>query len=88
MLLRCYAIFDSKVEAYNTPFFQRTHGEAIRSFETAVSDPQSDFFKHSADFTLFHLGVFNDGSGTLEAEVIPVALSSGHEVLARLSNRS
>lgn len=88
MLLRMYSIFDAKAEAYNTPFFQRTHGEAIRSFETACADPQTDFFKHAGDYSLFFVGSFDALSATVQSEAVPSLLANGHEVLSRLQSKA
>lgn len=88
MHLRMYSIFDNKAEAYNTPFFQRTHGEAIRSFETACADPQTDFFKHAGDYALFFIGSFDASSGVVQPEALPSLLANGHEVLSRLQSKT
>lgn len=66
-MINVYSIRDIKAEAYMSPFFARTHGEAIRMVETAVNDPKSNFHQHAADYTLIYIGIFDDQSGYLEA---------------------
>lgn len=81
--LKIYSVYDSKAEAYNTPIFMRTHGEAIRSFESAVLDEKTDFHRHAEDYSLFHVGEFDTLTGNIESNVTPIPLSRAHEVLAR-----
>lgn len=83
MIYEIYTVYDSAAEAYLPPHFMRSHGEALRAFESAVSDSSHQFHKHAADYTFFHIGSYND----LTAEIIPlsspVPLARAHEVLAR-----
>lgn len=72
---RMFVVYDSKVEAYNTPFHCRTVGEAIRSFEAAVQDPQSNFARWPADYTLFEIGEYDDS--TAQIEMFPAKRSIG-----------
>ena len=41
MQLKIYSIRDAKGQIFNTPFYQRTHGEAERNFRTVANDPKS-----------------------------------------------
>lgn len=63
MILKVYTALDKAVNAYLQPFFCRSKGEAIRSFTTAVNDPDHQFHKHAADFSLYELGEWNDAAG-------------------------
>lgn len=63
--MKIFSIFDSKAEAYLQPFFSPNSGTAIRSFSDAAKQEDSNFFKHSADFTLFVLGDFNEHTGVI-----------------------
>ncbi|AXH73126.1 MAG: nonstructural protein [Microviridae sp.] len=83
MIYKIYSIFDAKVEAYLAPIFLRSHGEAIRSFEGAALDEKSQFHRNAEDYTLFHLGEFDDSTALFQMEMIPVPLAKAHEVLAR-----
>lgn len=60
MILQLFAIFDSKAECYLPPFLIKTKGEALRSLGELVADPQHNFSKYAEDFTLFHLGTWDD----------------------------
>lgn len=67
MQSKMFAIRDSKGEFFNTPFFQKTHGEAERSFKTLVSDERSNISKYPEDFDLYYLGEYDDQTGTVSA---------------------
>lgn len=67
-----FAIYDAQTKLYMRPFYARTLGEAERSFRLAVENPDSDWAKTPADFSLFRVGEFDDESGKLFSEVAPV----------------
>lgn len=72
MLLKIFNVYDSKAETYMQPFFMQTTGQALRSFEDTVNDPSTVFNKHSADFTLFEIGTYDDQTAqiiTLESKI-------------------
>jgi len=81
-----YSVHDSKAEAYLDPFFARSHGEALRSFEDAIGTPEHPFNRHSADYTLVHIGTFDDQTGTIEPLLIPSPLESGLNISSRQAN--
>ncbi len=74
MIINAYTVYDSATEAHMRPFFAQTDGEAIRSFQDAVNDPQSAFYKHPADFTLFAIGSFDDSLAVFDNKHAPVNL--------------
>lgn len=63
MELRCFSIYDVKVEAYQRPFFVRSVGEGIRMWMDIVSDKQSIFAKHPQDFCLMEIGGYDEATG-------------------------
>lgn len=86
MILNVFSIFDSKVEAYMAPFFAPTRGAAIRMFEDAIVNQDGIFSKHSADFTLFHIGHFNDETGHI-ADFTPISLGNALEIVSHLEGK-
>lgn len=62
-MLKIFAIYDSKAQAYLQPFFCVNAGVAIRSFASAANNPEHDFSRFSADYTLFEIGQFETTSG-------------------------
>lgn len=75
-----FSVQDKAIGAFLPPFFARSRGEAIRSFSEAVNQKDHQFFRHAADYTLFALGEFDDGSG-LMAPTEPMRVVSALEVL-------
>lgn len=66
MLMQIFAIYDSKAEVYNKPFYELTIASAIRAFSDAANDTQTAFAKHPADYTLFHIGTFDDATAKID----------------------
>lgn len=59
MKIRCYSVFDAKAEAFITPWFMPTDGQAIRTFSDCVRDERHEFGKHPEDYALFRVGEFD-----------------------------
>lgn len=64
--LIAFSVFDQKAEAFIAPFFMPTKQMAVRVFADCCNDPNHQFGKHPADYTLFQLGHFDTNSGQLE----------------------
>lgn len=62
--MKMFAIFDTQVGAYMTPFFQPTVGVAVRTLGDMVNrgDQNSPIVHHPMDFVLFDLGTFDEKS--------------------------
>ncbi|AXL14677.1 nonstructural protein [Microviridae sp.] len=67
MILKAFAVHDSKAGAYLRPFFEISKGSAIRAISDAVNTPDHQFNRHAADFTLFEIGGYDDATGDLTA---------------------
>jgi len=80
MQLKAYSIRDLKSEVFNTPFFQKTHGEAERNFRTLVNDPKSTIASFPEDYDLFYIGDYEDNTGTLLPLQIPHHITSANAV--------
>ena len=63
--MEVFSVYDSKAEAYLQPFFAQTRGVAIRQFEAAANSVEHNFYRFGADFTLFHIGQWDEHDGTL-----------------------
>jgi len=55
-----FAVFDKKANIYQNFFFARSIADAIRSFTTAVNDPNTQLNQFSDDFELFKVCEIND----------------------------
>lgn len=74
MISKVYTVYDSKVEAYMTPFFMRGKGEALRAWASTVNDSQTQFCKHPSDFTLFEIGEYDDTMGVIKMYEAKISL--------------
>lgn len=81
MITFAFCVRDNVVNAYMPPFFARSKGEAIRSFTDAVNDPNHQFSKHSADYSLYLLAQFDDVAGTVLGLPEPERIVGATEVL-------
>lgn len=77
MKIEIFTILDEIALAYIPPFFQATREVAQRSFMIAVNDRDSTFAKSPKDYTLFHIGTFDDENATVEMLPIKVNLGTG-----------
>lgn len=64
--LGVYAIYDEASNAFYNPYVARTNEEAIRAFGDDVKKPESAANKHPKDFSLYHIGYFDQASGIIE----------------------
>lgn len=80
MKLLCFSVLDKAVGAYLPPFYSRSKGEAIRSFNDAAWDDKHQFAKHAADYILYECGSFDDHTGIF-ACIEPARVISAQECL-------
>lgn len=85
LFMNLFTVYDVKKESYLPPFVMRTPAEAIRGFVTTLNDQKTDYCMYPQDFTLFHLGTFDDV--TCEFDIYEAKKSLGNGVeLKRLGN--
>lgn len=72
-----FSVLDAKSEAYGMPLFFAAKGQAIRAFDDQVNSQESLISKHPKDFTLCHIGEFDDTTGLLVPLNQPVSLGTG-----------
>lgn len=77
MILKVFTVFDHAAKAYLQPFFLRTEEEAIRGFSEVCSDPQHMFGRYPDQYTLFHLGEYDDSSASFHELETPETLGNG-----------
>lgn len=66
MEMNVFTVFDSAASAYLEPFFAPTLEFALRGFREAVNKEGHQFAKFPEDYTLFHIGEFDQGTGALK----------------------
>lgn len=81
MRFRVFSVFDNAAKVY-LPLFQcQSEGVALRAFRDAVNSPSHEFSKHRADFALFKVGEFDDGSGQfVQDKTEPKMIATGLSV--------
>jgi len=79
--MKLYTVYDSKVEAYLTPFFLPNADMAIRVFTDCANDSAHQFCRWASDYTLFQIGEYDDTSGRLLAiaEHINLGLAASYK---------
>lgn len=65
-----YSVYDSKAEAYSLPFYMQHEAQAIRTFHDWANNPETPYYKHPEDFTLFHLGTYDEITATITQDKI------------------
>lgn len=81
MVLKVYAVYDSKLEAYMQPFFMQSKGVALRALTETLTQRDHMFSKHPEDFTLFELGEYDDSNGKMLPHLTPIALCKANELI-------
>ncbi|WNK14942.1 MAG: nonstructural protein [Microvirus sp.] len=83
------SVRDSKAEIFGRPFFTNTLGTAIRSFDDEVNRHTEGniMAEHPEDFSLWHLGSFEDNDGTF-APMVPKLILQGNEVVKSINHIS
>jgi len=84
MTLKVFSIRDQKAEVFNTPFFQKTHGEAERSFRELVANDQTMPGKYPEDYDLYYLGEYNDQNGLISPVDTPQHLIKAVSIKTQL----
>lgn len=79
-LVMC-SVYDHKAGVYTHPQYFRSNAEAIRAFADAVNSEKGVFSAHPADYSFHKLGMFDDSTGQIVADVVP--LVTGPECIAR-----
>lgn len=80
MKWEAFAVYDSAVEAYTKPFFEQTIGSAVRAFTDGVNQEGSMFSRHAKDYTLFHVGSFDERTGMFD-KITPVSMGNALQYL-------
>lgn len=83
MDLKIFSIYDEKAKAYFPPQFQPQIGQAIRTFTDIVNNPETQLHKHPEDYSLYHIGSFNDDNAKLESLNEPQFLARASEVIKK-----
>lgn len=80
MISNIFTVHDVKADAYLPPFVYAQLAQAVRTFADCVNKPDHQFGAHPADYTLFHIGTFDDSSAKFEPTT-PISLGNGVEFI-------
>jgi hypothetical protein len=83
MIVKIFSIYDSKAEAYNSPFYMQTQSLAIRAFTDEANNLDSQIGKHPADFTLFYMGEYDDHTASFNLEDTKISLGVASEFVGK-----
>lgn len=78
------AVRDEALQAFNRPFFVNSLGLAIRSFEDECNrdSPDNPMKNHPNDFSLWHIGSYDEESGRLFSLDVPIRLCDASGVIS------
>lgn len=77
MQINFYSIFDSAAKAFTQPFQMHNDTLAKRAFADNVnSTDENNISKHPEQFSLYHIGIFDDQTGIIDALYEPLYLCS------------
>lgn len=71
MKLSAFAIHDEKACSFMTPVYFNYKGQASRWFEDLIKENNNPISKHPEDYSLYHIGYFNQYDARLEALNVP-----------------
>lgn len=75
MIQQVFTVFDSAAGLFLEPFFCRTVEEALRKFRATVNHPDAgNISKFPEDYTLFHIGQYEQETGLLDPFPTPHSL--------------
>lgn len=86
MLLQVFSIFDGRTAVYARPFYAFNAPAAQRDVQSSMRDERSLLFQYADDYSLVHVGAFNDGTGELEALIPPRVVCSLSSLKERVSD--
>lgn len=83
MILRIVAVKDLAADAFNRPFFVPKTAMAVRSFTDEVNRRADGnaLYDHPEDYILYDLGGFDEDTGMVEANDVPIMLVRGKDVV-------
>jgi len=69
-----FAVFDAKSEMFSFPLTFQNDAVAVRTFATMANDPQSFICTNPEDYTLFHVGSFDEETAVVTQPATPRSL--------------
>lgn len=88
MKLEIFSIYDSKADSFSTPVFLANEAVAKRHFAQGANSPESHLNANPEDYTLFHLGSWDNENGAFETLLTPrsLGLAASYVVASQPAN--
>lgn len=83
MIIEYYSIFDSKSMTYSQPEAFMNDSVAVRAAQNLIDDQSTEIARHPGDFSLFHVGFFDDSTAEFTPCVTPRRILSFNEIKPR-----
>lgn len=83
-MLKLFAVYDEKAEAYGSIACIATRGLALRGFTDACADPKSAMAQCPSDYKLMELGSYDPNSGRIECLPQPLLVAHASAIVADL----
>ena len=79
MKIMIYSVYDIKTKVFGQPNFMLNKGAALRAWQDAANDQQSNIGKHPADYTMFEIGEWDDETGQVKMHPTKINLGTALE---------
>jgi len=77
-----FSVYDNKAQVFSNPFFSTNKMTALRDFQAAAGDSNSQISQYPDDFVLFNIGNFDELTGTI-VPCLPVNLGTADQFSSR-----
>lgn len=80
MKLQVFSVYDIKARAFAFPFYCGNTEIALRYLAEGANDPTLQLCKNSEDFTLYHLGEWNDENAEFKSTQPPMVVARASDL--------
>lgn len=77
-----FSVYDSKSQLYGFPFFQSNVEIGKRVFSDLAANPETLISRHPHDFSLYHIGSYDDATAVCEMATPRTHVCTAIEVLS------
>jgi len=88
MIHSIFSIHDAKAHAFLPPFILPRVEMAKRVFGDCVNSKDHQFSQHPEDYTLFHMGNFDDETGEIHPKSTPTSLGLGVQYVQEVDSEN
>lgn len=81
MIQNIYTVFDSKAKTYMQPFFVLNDSVAKRAMVNLLRDPEHQFSKNPEDYSLYHIGEYDDAAAAIYVPQEIQCIARCHELM-------